>query len=161
MSCDIRVCSDNAVFGQPEVGLGITPRLRRHPASGPSGGHGHGQADGLLRSEHQGGTRPCASVLVNAVYPQAELMENAMKLANKIAKNAPSPCATARRPSTRASACPSRRPSRWRRSCSATASRPTTRRRAWPASSPGEAEAQGGFHQQLRLHKPRLSLSFN
>lgn len=27
MSCDIRICSDNAVFGQPEVGLGITPDL--------------------------------------------------------------------------------------------------------------------------------------
>ena len=25
MSCDIRLCSDNAVFGLPEVGLGITP----------------------------------------------------------------------------------------------------------------------------------------
>ena len=25
MICDIRICSDNAVFGQPEVGLGITP----------------------------------------------------------------------------------------------------------------------------------------
>ncbi len=25
MSCDIRICSDNAVFGHPEVGLGITP----------------------------------------------------------------------------------------------------------------------------------------
>ena len=25
MSCDIRICSDNAVFVQPEVGLGITP----------------------------------------------------------------------------------------------------------------------------------------
>ena len=25
MSCDIRICSNNAVFGQPEVGLGITP----------------------------------------------------------------------------------------------------------------------------------------
>ena len=25
MSCDISLCSDNAVFGQPEVGLGITP----------------------------------------------------------------------------------------------------------------------------------------
>ncbi len=25
MSCDIRICSDNAVFGQPEVGLGSTP----------------------------------------------------------------------------------------------------------------------------------------
>ena len=25
MSCDIRICADTAVFGQPEVGLGITP----------------------------------------------------------------------------------------------------------------------------------------
>ncbi|MCR5301049.1 MAG: enoyl-CoA hydratase/isomerase family protein [Lachnospiraceae bacterium] len=25
MSCDIRICSETAVFGQPEVGLGITP----------------------------------------------------------------------------------------------------------------------------------------
>ncbi|MDO5441769.1 MAG: enoyl-CoA hydratase-related protein, partial [Bacillota bacterium] len=36
MSCDIRLCSENAVFGQPEAGLGITPgfggtqRLARH-----------------------------------------------------------------------------------------------------------------------------------
>lgn len=27
MSCDIRLASDNAIFGQPEVGLGITPDL--------------------------------------------------------------------------------------------------------------------------------------
>ena len=25
LCCDIRICSDNAQFGQPEVGLGITP----------------------------------------------------------------------------------------------------------------------------------------
>lgn len=25
MSCDFRICSENAIFGQPEVGLGITP----------------------------------------------------------------------------------------------------------------------------------------
>ena len=25
LSCDIRICSENALFGQPEVGLGITP----------------------------------------------------------------------------------------------------------------------------------------
>ena len=25
MSCDFRICSDTAVFGQPETGLGITP----------------------------------------------------------------------------------------------------------------------------------------
>ena len=36
LSCDIRICSENAVFGQPEVGLGITPGLevlRDLPAS--------------------------------------------------------------------------------------------------------------------------------
>ena len=52
MSCDIRICSDNAVFGQPEVGLGITPGF---PASGTSGRHGYGKAAGLLCTEHQGG----------------------------------------------------------------------------------------------------------
>ena len=69
MSCDIRICSDNAVFGQPEVGLGITPGF---------GGTLNIKADEAYRIG-----------LVNAVYPQAELMENVLKLANKIAKNAP------------------------------------------------------------------------
>ena len=88
MSCDIRICSDNAVFGQPEVGLGITPgfggtqRLARLV--------GMGMAKQLvfaaLNIKADEGLR---IGLVNAVYPQAELMENVMKLANKIAKNAP------------------------------------------------------------------------
>ena len=40
LSCDIRICSDNAMFGQPEVGLGITPgfggtqRLARYVGQG-------------------------------------------------------------------------------------------------------------------------------
>ena len=54
MSCDIRICSDNAVFGQP----GHHPGLRRHPASGPPGWHGHGKAAGLLCPEHQGRRSP-------------------------------------------------------------------------------------------------------
>ncbi len=38
MSCDIRLCSDNALFGQPEVGLGITPGFggTQSPSSRPS-----------------------------------------------------------------------------------------------------------------------------
>ena len=28
MSCDIRICSENAIFGQPEVGLGIKRLVR-------------------------------------------------------------------------------------------------------------------------------------
>ena len=35
MSCDIRLASENAVFGQPETGLGHHARLRRHAAFGP------------------------------------------------------------------------------------------------------------------------------
>ena len=58
MSCDIRICADTAVFGQPEAGLGITPRLRRHPAAGPSGWPRHGQAADLHRQEHQGRRGP-------------------------------------------------------------------------------------------------------
>ena len=82
MSCDIRICSDNAVFGQPEVGLGGTQRLARLV--------GMGMAKQLVYSALNIKADEALRIgLVNAVYPQAELMENVMKLANKIAKNAP------------------------------------------------------------------------
>ena len=133
MSCDIRLCSDNAVFGQPEVGLGITPgfggtqRLARLV--------GMGMAKQLVYSALNIKADEALRIgLVNAVYTQEELMPAALKLAGKIAKNAPIAVRTARRPSTAASACPLRRPLRSRKSCSAAASRPTTRSRAWAAS---------------------------
>ena len=88
MSCDIRICSENAVFGQPEVGLGITPgfggtqRLARLV--------GMGMAKQMVYSALNIKADEALRIgLVNAVYPQEELMENALKLANKIAKNAP------------------------------------------------------------------------
>ena len=88
MSCDIRICSDNAVFGQPEVGLGITPgfggtqRLARLV--------GMGMAKQMVYSALNIKADEAYRIgLVNAVYPQAELMENVLKLAGKIAKNAP------------------------------------------------------------------------
>lgn len=88
MSCDIRLAADNAVFGQPEVGLGITPgfggtqRLARLV--------GMGMAKQMLYAALNIDAQEALRIgLVNAVYPQAELMENALKLANKIAWNAP------------------------------------------------------------------------
>lgn len=88
MSCDIRLCSENAVFGQPEVGLGITPgfggtqRLSRLV--------GMGMAKQLVYSALNINAQEALRIgLVNAVYPQAELMDNAMKLAARIARNAP------------------------------------------------------------------------
>lgn len=88
MSCDIRICSENAVFGQPEVGLGITPgfggtqRLARII--------GVGKAKEMIYSASNIKAEEAYRIgLVNAVYPQEELMDMAKKLANKIARNAP------------------------------------------------------------------------
>ena len=86
MSCDIRICSDNAIFGQPEVGLGITPgfggtqRLAR--LVGP------GMAKQMIFTGQNIKAEEALRIgLVNAVYPQNELLNEAKKLANTIAKN--------------------------------------------------------------------------
>ncbi|MCI9372085.1 MAG: enoyl-CoA hydratase [Lachnospiraceae bacterium] len=88
MSCDIRICSDKAVFGQPEVGLGITPgfggtqRLAR--LVGP------GMAKQMIYTARNIKADEALRIgLVNAVYPQEELMAAAEKMAAGIAKNAP------------------------------------------------------------------------
>ena len=88
MSCDIRICSENAVFGQPETGLGITPgfggtqRLARLVSPG--------YAKQLLYTAKNIKAPEALRIgLVNAVYPQEELMAEAKKLAAVIAANAP------------------------------------------------------------------------
>ena len=88
MSCDIRIRSENAVFGQPEVGLGITPgfggtqRLAR--LVGP------GMAKQMIYTARNIKADEAFRIgLVNAVYPQEELMAAAKKMAAGIAKNAP------------------------------------------------------------------------
>ena len=88
MSCDIRYCSENAIFGQPEVGLGITPgfggtqRLAR--LVGP------GMAKQMIYTARNIKADEAYRIgLVNAVYPQEELMPEAKKMAAGIAKNAP------------------------------------------------------------------------
>ena len=53
MACDIRLASEKAKFGQPEVGLGNHPRLRRHPAPGPHRGCVQRHGADPHRQEHQ------------------------------------------------------------------------------------------------------------
>ena len=88
MACDIRICSDNAVFGQPETGLGITPGFggtQRLPRL-----IGPGMAKQLIYSARNIKADEALRVgLVNAVYPAGELMAAAEKLALSIASNAP------------------------------------------------------------------------
>ncbi|MDQ0152034.1 enoyl-CoA hydratase [Moryella indoligenes] len=88
MCCDFRICSENAMFGQPEVGLGITPgfggtqRLAR--LVGP------GMAKQLIYTAKNIRAEEALRIgLVNAVYPLEQLIPEAEKLAARIASNAP------------------------------------------------------------------------
>lgn len=88
MSCDFRICSENAVFGQPEVGLGVTPgfggtqRLARLV--------GAGYAKYMIYTARNIKADEAYRIgLVNQVVPAEELMATAEKLASIIAGNAP------------------------------------------------------------------------
>ncbi len=84
MCCDIRIASDKAKFGQPEVGLGITPGFGGTQRLARLVGLGNAKqliftgdiikADEALRIG-----------LVNNVVPSSELLDTAIKLAEKIA----------------------------------------------------------------------------
>ena len=86
MACDIRLASENALFGQPECGLGIIP--------------GFGGTQRLARLVGMGRAKEliftCSNIdaaeayrigLVNKVVPQEELMATAQKMASKILRN--------------------------------------------------------------------------
>jgi len=88
MACDIRLASETAKFGQPEVTLGLTagfggtqrlPRLV-----------GTGRASELLFTGDIIDAQEAYRIgLVNHVYASDKLMEEAQKLANRIAGRAP------------------------------------------------------------------------
>ncbi len=88
MSCDIRVAAENAIFGQPEVGLGITPgfggtqRLARLVPVGIA-------KEMIYTARNIKAAKALEIGLVNNVVPAEELMPTVMKMANGIAKNAP------------------------------------------------------------------------
>ena len=101
MSCDIRICSDNAVFGQPEVGLGITPgfggtqRLARLVSPGMAKQMIYTARNikapeayriGLVNEVYSAETDSEGNVVKTA---KEVLMAAAEKLAATIAKNAP------------------------------------------------------------------------
>ncbi len=88
MSCDIRICSANAKFGQPEVGLGIIPGFSGTYRLPKLIGQGYAKemiyTGKVIRSDEA-----LRIGLVNAVYEPAELMGKAMEMAAMMLKNAP------------------------------------------------------------------------
>ncbi|MEM5780658.1 MAG: enoyl-CoA hydratase-related protein, partial [Lawsonibacter sp.] len=87
MACDIRVAGEKAKFGQPEVGLGITPGFggtQRMPRI-----VGAANAMELIFTARNISAAEAKEIgLVSHVYTAEELMDKAMELANAIAANA-------------------------------------------------------------------------
>ena len=87
MACDIRLASEKAKFGQPEVGLGITPGFcgtQRLPRI-----VGIAKAMELILTAKTIGAAEAKEIgLVSYVYPPEELMPKAMELAEAICVNA-------------------------------------------------------------------------
>ena len=88
MACDIRIASEKAKFGQPEVGLGITP--------GFSGTQRLPRLIGETRAKEMifTGREITAETarewgLVNGVFTAGSLLEETLNLAEEIARNSP------------------------------------------------------------------------
>ena len=86
LACDIRIAGDKARFGQPEVGLGITP--------GFSGTQRLPRTVGIAKAKELIFTGEIIKAdealnigLVSRVVPQEELLSTVYELAAKIAKN--------------------------------------------------------------------------
>ena len=88
IACDIRIASENAVFAQPEVSLGIPPgwggsqRLPRLVGPGMA-------AEMILAGRRVAAAEALRIGLVNRVVPLPDLMPAAAELASTIAANGP------------------------------------------------------------------------
>jgi enoyl-CoA hydratase len=95
LACDMRVAAENAVFAQPEVGLGIPPgwgatqRLTR--LVGPSMA-----AEIIFTGRRVKADEALRIGLVNAVVPSDQLMSTTREMAAQIAKNSPRALAKAK-----------------------------------------------------------------
>lgn len=87
MACDIRIASDKARFGQPEVGLGIPPGFggtQRLPRL-----VGEGMAKMLIFTGKMIDAQTAEKIgLVDMVVPHGELMDRAREVARSIAEKA-------------------------------------------------------------------------
>lgn len=88
MSCHFRLASENAKFGQPEVNLGLIPgyggtqRMTQLVGKGKS-------MELMMTGDMIGADEAHTLGLVNHVYPQASLLDEAKKILQKIQSKAP------------------------------------------------------------------------
>ncbi|KPL90326.1 enoyl-CoA hydratase/isomerase family protein [Herpetosiphon geysericola] len=96
LGCDIRLASEQAQVGLPEVGLGLVPgwggalRVQRLAGTGVA-------KYLVLTGERISASEAQRLGLIEKIVPAAELLDEAHKLAAKVAKNAPLATALAKR----------------------------------------------------------------
>ena len=101
LACDIRLCSENAVFGQPEVNLGIMPgwggtqRLARTTSLGFA-------KEVVLTGRMVSAQEAFERGLVQAIHPSEELVPKALEMAAIIAAKSPISVAYAKEATNRA-----------------------------------------------------------
>ena len=83
MACDIRIASDNAVFGQPECGLGIIPGFGGTQRLARLVGMGRAK-EMIFTCDNIDAAEAYRIGLVNKVVAKEELMETAKTMAAKI-----------------------------------------------------------------------------
>ena len=88
IACDIRIASSKAKFGQPEVGLGITPGFGGTQRLSRTIGPGYAK-ELIYTAEIIDAKKALEIGLVNAIYEPDELIDKAIEMAEKIVKNAP------------------------------------------------------------------------
>ena len=88
LSCHLRIASDNAIFAQPEVKIGLLPGwggTQRLPRI-----IGRGLANEIILTGRNVTAKEALDIgLVNRVVPQEELMNTCFDIANMILKNSP------------------------------------------------------------------------
>ena len=95
MACDIRIASENAIFGQPETGLGIIPGFGGTQRLARLVGMGRAK-EMIFTCDNIDANEAYRIGLVNKVVPTDQLMETAKSMAKKIASKG----SYARQPST-------------------------------------------------------------
>ena len=88
MGCDVRIAARSALFGQPEINLGIIPG-----SAAPSGCRGSSGTNKALEMNLTGDPISADEAyefgLVNRVVPDHELLDTALAWARKLAGQAP------------------------------------------------------------------------
>lgn len=96
MACDLILASERAIFGQPEVGLGIIPGMGGTQRLTRLIGRNLAK-EFVLTGDSITAHRAYEIGLVNRIFPHDKLEEETLKVAKKIASNAPFAVTTAKR----------------------------------------------------------------